>query len=354
MATRLKALSRMSRVETDLFVTANKHRQKGVWIWDVLDARIREAAVVEDVVSALHGAAQPSSGIPIPVDSGASQGVDVALLRQHDAVHAERKVSAVTQRVQKNAPRCGWQAASNALAVSQAAQSPQASCPTNEADNRLPVNGAVALSETPSAPPSPSREELAQCIAAMLGPEAVFAEEAADVQMGNHLSPAAVLDGHQPVVTAAQSAVTTAMSSSRALPNQAKRLRGSFDHGVQGIRRCVPRLPGMQPRSGSTKWVPATGTPAAVSDTSDKQQCRHVRRTKPASAGCHWVCSDCGEQLGYEGWRLEFSALGRIHAPGVPAELAAQNLTAMHRQPQFHWDVAYDEGCNDYFMLHGN
>lgn len=27
-------------------------------------------------------------------------------------------------------------------------------------------------------------------------------------------------------------------------------------------------------------------------------------------AGCHWVCVDCGEELWYDGWRMEVSMAG--------------------------------------------
>jgi len=201
------------------------------------------------------------------------------------------------------------------------------------------------------APPSPDSAELAESYAALLGPEAVFAAHSAGLQGSSHSSAVSSFKESQVAAGAAvQPSVVAAGPPTVSPPSQAKRRRGQLDQEHPGVRSFAPRLPGTHPRPGSTKWVPAAGTVTAANDASAKQQCSHARRTKPSSAGCHWVCSDCGEQLWYEGWRMEYSSLGRMVPRGGPTELAAaQSLAA--RQPQFQWDLTYEDGYNDFIML---
>jgi len=87
----------------------------------------------------------------------------------------------------------------------------------------------------------------------------------------------------------------------------------------RGKRPMYPRLPVFKDgeSSSATKWVPASlrkdvsaklSTP--VGDGT--QACLHLVRNRPSMAGCCWICADCGEELQYDGWRMEFSMGGPI------------------------------------------
>jgi len=89
--------------------------------------------------------------------------------------------------------------------------------------------------------------------------------------------------------------------------------RGTSQYSIAGAtiaREPRPR----QSRQSDAYWY---GTPTADEAISSSAapatgvaQCRHERKTRLKEAGCHWVCSDCGEELWYDGWMLERSLAG--------------------------------------------
>jgi len=88
-----------------------------------------------------------------------------------------------------------------------------------------------------------------------------------------------------------------------------------------------------QARQGGprTKWVSSSKPTAALrADEPKVTNCKHERRTKPTSAGCQWICTDCGDVLWFDGWRLEYSNTGpyQIQLPQAVTMTGAEDIRA--------------------------
>jgi len=79
--------------------------------------------------------------------------------------------------------------------------------------------------------------------------------------------------------------------------------------------RCKfpPRLPPRRKTKDEnevTKWVPqnVTVSKTVAVTQKDPSQCGHRRQSKSEDAGHCWICTDCGEELWFDGWRLEWNS----------------------------------------------
>ncbi|CAJ1353464.1 unnamed protein product, partial [Effrenium voratum] len=69
-------------------------------------------------------------------------------------------------------------------------------------------------------------------------------------------------------------------------------------------RRFAPVRPGTKRRAQPTHWVPALPavSKAEAQQAQQAQACPHVTCRK---AGCAMVCDSCGEEVLYDGWKME-------------------------------------------------
>lgn len=285
MAVRLTALSGMSHGETDRFVAANVVRQKGVWDWSVLDARLADAGR--------------------PLAAGAEAGAEVPVAARSVAAAASA-AGAASHRVPSSTAQQLWLQGEAAVAVSAGGAgfagelSPLLMPPPLVASAKTAAEGDEAEDEEgllPLVPPSPPR---------FGGPLLV-----------------------QPGVGDEHEETTDAESDEEEDPSPEEALAPE----PRSRQRFTPRMPGSQSRAAnSTKWVPGTQPLRKSSSTAfeplvtgpwpaPRRRCEHRRLTKPSDAGCMLVCGDCGESVCYDGWRLEHNVLGRMAKKGLGGDL---------------------------------
>lgn len=295
---RLKLLSSMTKVELERHCLQNSNRQHGKWSWEVIDSipegraelprpkqrhvEINYDGLAEATVDDAKAVEQPVS---IVVVGPSSMAIDETKVEQH-----ERSVRCPKRRVIEESD--DDEVEFRVAALLGRPSLPDLSQDVGAADL---ANGGVAadVSECPEipvaplAPPSPPR---------IAGP---LLHQSLDWSDDEY-------DLDEEVSGTADAAQTR-----RRLP-------------------LVPKFPGSQPsRVKNTKWNPINKPsfqqmPASKRDIPNQppgqstSDCKHLRRTKPEKAGCHWVCIDCGETLWYEGWRMEISPHGPTSFIGRP------------------------------------
>lgn len=79
--------------------------------------------------------------------------------------------------------------------------------------------------------------------------------------------------------------------------------------------------------SRATRWLPGAVAGVAAGSTASGH-CRHLRKDKSLASHCFWVCLDCGEELRYDGWRVEVDT-GQQEDELVPPRLGGPALPAV-------------------------
>ncbi|CAE8656968.1 unnamed protein product, partial [Polarella glacialis] len=109
-----------------------------------------------------------------------------------------------------------------------------------------------------------------------------------------------------------------------------------------GRRRFAPQRPsvlqgGRLRASEETRWVPLCSEAfGSVDGAKLLPKCPHENRDRPEKACCSVVCLDCGEDLFYDGWRLEFVSTSAAVLPGGEVEKMAQRDMALQHQARTH------------------
>lgn len=324
MASRLKALSGMSHGETDRFVLANRVRQKGIWDWAVLDGRLEDAASLS--------ASAPLSAPLAPVEGAEGEA--------REAVAAASALLAGSAEVPASAARV-------AVATPVAAVSAVPAAAAAVATAAVVAAAEVAASPTPALAPA----------AAHPGPAAVDAILGGLTQVNPHadangdLSMVDEDEPWQPLAPPSPPQLGGPLAAQHDAYEEEEEDEEDVDEDEDyppppPRRRFEPRLPGSRPQSsGPTKWVPPV-VPKRPSAEAEKEQekCRHMRTTTPSASGSSLVCAECGEALRYDGWRLEYSAYGKIPIKGISADQASRTSFSQFVDPDDgseHIDLPY-------------
>jgi len=331
MASRYKALSGMSHGETERFVLANRVRQKGIWDWTVLDGRLEDAASpsafapLSAPLAPVEGAEGEAREASVPALSASSSSSSFA--SPPPAVAVASALLAGSAEVPASAARA-------AVATPVAAVSAVPAAAAAEATAVVAAAAEVAASPTPAL----------AFVAAHPGPAAV------DAILGGltQVSPHADADGDlsmededepwQPLAPPSPPQLGGPLAAQHDAYEEEEEDEEDVDEDHPAPpprRRFEPRLPGSRPQSaGPTKWVPPV-VPKRPSAEAEKEQqkCRHLRTTTPSASGSSLVCADCGEALRYDGWRLEYTAYGKIPIKGISADQASRTSFSQFVDP---------------------
>eukprot|EP00435_Cladocopium_sp_Y103_P027440 s3738_g6.t1 len=280
MLERCIAMSGLTKKEIADFVEANAKRRPGEWCFTVVDERIRAKKEEQEAIQAATGT------VPAPAELGkpSSSQADEA-----SAAHRGRRAKRLKADV---ASDCAAEASVPPVAAPAA--------PPVTAPVAAPVAPPVAAPATPAAAPPVAPSQSFATSAAAPEPQTADAKtckppEKNPPEVDPPALPAAPRRrGPKPRASKAVAAVPQASTACPEL-SCLDRLEAT-----QSRRKFAPLRPGTRTVQ-STATLTATAPKAAVQPPS-RSGCRHPKVSKK---DCAMVCDICGEELLYDGWRLE-------------------------------------------------
>ena len=245
MMERCAALSGLSRKEITDFVEANVNRKPGEWCFTVVDNRIAERKKEQETIQTTTA------------EAAAPEHAEQSLGGNHCAAHASatckepvvlgvaNSAGKETPELQKPSPAEPPNSEPTRCKPSTPQQTPSSSR-VDETANMGPARGRKGRGRAPRKPKSPALQPKAP----------VFLEE------------------------------LSCLDAPDSPPGPTR-------------RKFAPLRPGTRKAAQPTQWVPELTTNMAVERRSS---CRHSSVSKK---GCAMVCDSCGEELLYDGWKLE-------------------------------------------------
>eukprot|EP00929_Paragymnodinium_shiwhaense_P042532 TRINITY_DN21999_c0_g1_i1.p1 TRINITY_DN21999_c0_g1~~TRINITY_DN21999_c0_g1_i1.p1 ORF type:complete len:650 (-),score=164.94 TRINITY_DN21999_c0_g1_i1:36-1985(-) len=366
---RLQALASLSRGEKVKFYSHNASRKAGTWNWDVLDERRRTMPEPGSSTAASStskprppgkraarkdAAAEPTAnGVP-EADEEPTPKVE-PLIKAEPVAKAEPQSAAASAQA-RQPPRA------QTLARAKEEAAPQ---PPSKASGARPALGSrAALAPTPSseessedadeddaeedqrpitplpvwqpAAPPPSMPSLVNDgpilpnDAYMLQKMKEESELEEKLQASTpHSSASAGLqagNGESDAASAPQVQLNDASADAFADALSIRPLTETHQPSTAARRFAPVQTAGMAQRNARMRRPPGASAAAARLSASSthaagtrppppraamKKGCPHIRREKMADAGHMWICTDCGEELYFDGWKMEYSTAGR-------------------------------------------
>lgn len=286
MLERCTAMSGLTKKEIADFVEANAKRRPGEWCFTVVDERIRAKKEEQEAIQAATG----TVSAPELSKPSNSQG--------DEPVQSAKAASEALAAHRRRPKRPNADIASD--------DAPEASVPPMAASVAQPV----AAAGTPPAPPPVAPSESATSTAAP-EPQTADAKTASACKKSSASAKPPEKNSpevdHPPALPAAPRRRGPKPRASKALASvpQASTACPELScldrlEATQSRRKFAPLRPGTRTVQ-STATLTATAPKAAVQPPS-RSGCRHPKVSKK---DCAMVCDICGEELLYDGWRLE-------------------------------------------------
>ncbi|CAL1144891.1 unnamed protein product [Cladocopium goreaui] len=286
MLERCTAMSGLTKKEIADFVEANAKRRPGEWCFTVVDERIRAKKEEQEAIQAATGTVSAPAELNKPSSSQADEPVQSAkAASEASAAHRGRRA----KRPKADIASDGAEEASVPPMAAPVA-------PPVAAPGTPPAAPPVAPSGTSTAAPEPQMADAKTGSACKKSSASAKPPEKNPPEVDHPPALPAPPRRRGPKPRASK-AVAAVPQASTACPELSclDRLEAT-----QSRRKFAPLRPGTRTVQ-STATLTATAPKAAVQPPS-RSGCRHPKVSKK---DCAMVCDICGEELLYDGWRLE-------------------------------------------------
>lgn len=286
MLERCTAMSGLTKKEIADFVEANAKRRPGEWCFTVVDERIRAKKEEQEAIQAATGTVSAPAELNKPSSSQADEPVQCAkAASEASAAHRGR----CAKRPKADIASDGAEEAS--VPPMAAPVAPPVATPGTP-----PAAPPVAPSGTSTAAPEPQMADAKTGSACKKSSASAKPPEKNPPEVDHPPALPAPPRRRGPKPRASK-AVAAVPQASTACPELSclDRLEAT-----QSRRKFAPLRPGTRTVQ-STATLTATAPKAAVQPPS-RSGCRHPKVSKK---DCAMVCDICGEELLYDGWRLE-------------------------------------------------